>query len=127
MTHFSQLVIDTVLDGYVWQELQVMHRWFQLFPSNFDTSIDNVLTPHLTEPAPYMGLQVPTSVQAHSASGRTLLNITICHPDSPRGIKIMFHSSSSLTTCKMTDTQVPVPDFLSYLCTRAYFIGLSLQ
>ena len=48
-------MIDNLLVGYVWQELQVMNRWFQLYLNKFETGIDDVLIPHLTEPALYMG------------------------------------------------------------------------
>ena len=80
--------------------------------------------PHLTEPAPYMG-HVLSPVWAHSVSGGTLLNITGCHPESPWGIEGTFHSSSSSAIYKMTAACGPSTDFLSYLCTRAYFKGLS--
>ena len=62
------VVIDTLLAGYTWQELQVMYRWFQLYLSNFDAGIYNVLIRHLTQHAPYMG-QVLSSMGAHSVSG----------------------------------------------------------
>ena len=69
-----------------------MYRRFQLFHSNFDAGIDNVLIPHLTEPVQYMG-QVLSPIGEHSVSGGTLLNITGCYPEGPMGIERTFHSS----------------------------------
>ena len=45
-----------------------MYRWFQLNLSNLDTDVDDVLIPHLPEPAPCMG-QVLSRVGANSVSG----------------------------------------------------------
>ena len=59
-----------------------MHGWLQLHLSNFDTGADKVLTPHLTEPALYMG-QLLSPMEAHSVSGRALPNITGCYTESP--------------------------------------------
>ena len=75
-------MIDTLPAGYVWQQFQVIYRWFQLYLSSFETSVDDLLIPHLTEPAPYMG-------QALSPRG-ALLYITGCHPENPWGIEKRF-------------------------------------
>ena len=96
-------MIVTILVGYTLQELQVMYGWFEVYLSNLDTGVDNVPIPSLS------------SMEAHSVSGGTLLNITGCHPESPWGIERTFHSSSSLTMYKMTAICSPCTDFLSYL------------
>ena len=74
-----------------------MHKRCQLLLSNFGTGIDNVLIPHLTEPAPFMR-QVLSPIGAHSVSGGTLLDITGCRPESPWGTERTFHSLSSSST-----------------------------
>ena len=106
----------------MWQEHQVMYRWLQLHLSCFDTGVEDVLTPHLTEPALYTE-QVLSPMGAHSVSGWALRNITGCHPKSPWGIEGMFPSASSSTIYKMRVTCVRVPDFLSYLCTSGVRFG----
>ena len=102
-----------------------MDRWFQLYLSNFDAGVNNVMIPDLTEPDPYMR-QVLSPMGAHSVSGGALLNITGCHPESLWRLETTFHSPPSSTIYKMIHT-VSVTDFLSYLCALAYFKGLILR
>ena len=107
----------------MWQELQVMYGWFQLCLSNFDTGINNVLIPHLTEPAPCMG-QVLSPIGAHSVSGLVghfLISLDVTQRV-PGGIERTFHSSSS-TVCKTTVTYGPSTRFSQLSMHQGIFYG----